>query len=254
MLNSCLIGEPVETPEYLAFVKERDERQKKLDGYVSEQYESLTKRAREQVGDYFVAVVVKQGKAPAGFQLKYEHGNPREKILERWREHLERRVGSGDTVFAPWKALAEVKPEEFEAKAPGLLEGLKTASPPSDALVLQSLIDAKPKSLVDVAAVYARLVNESRIAWEKLKSENAAAERLPDPRQQEHRRDAAAGRRIGQVGAEVERDPGRRVDAQEPRGAADDRGARDPLAIAEAEPGDGRAGEDLSAPVIERVD
>ena len=175
-----LIGEPVETPEYLEFKKEQAKRQGELDAYVAEQHASLTTRAREQIADYFVAVVVKQEKAPAGFQPKYQYGNPRERLVERWKEYLDRRIGSGDTLFAPWKALAALKTEEFEAKAPEVLEARKTASPPSDPLVLQALIDAKPKSLVDVAAVYARLVNESREAWLKLQKENAGADKLPD--------------------------------------------------------------------------
>ena len=176
-----LIGETVETPEYLEFKKQRDERQQEIDKYIAEQHVALTNQARDHAADYFVAVVIKQGKAPAGYQPKYQHGNPREKLVERWREYLERRVPAGDHLFTPWKVLAGLKPEEFEAKAPKILEEMQAKSgTPTDPLVLRSLIEAKPKSLVDVAAVYGRLVNESREAWQAFSKENPNAKRLLD--------------------------------------------------------------------------
>jgi len=175
-----LIGEPVETPDYIAFKKERDNRQQEIDKYVAEQHAALTIRARDQVADYFVAVVIKQGKAPAGYQPKYQHGNPREKLVERWREYLERRVGSADALFTPWKILAGLKPEEFEARAMPLLEELQAKNTPVDPLIFKSLIEAKPKSLVDVAAVYGRLVNESREQWQKFTKDIPDAKRLLD--------------------------------------------------------------------------
>jgi mono/diheme cytochrome c family protein len=175
-----LIGEPIETPEYLEFKKEQEKRQAEIEKYSAEQHVELTKRAREQIADYFVAVVIKQGKQPGGFEPKYQFGPPREKITERWKGYLDRRIEQGDTVFAAWKALNGLKPEEFVAKAPEVFGSLKGASPPADAVVVEALQAANVKSMIDVASVYAKLVNESREAWQKLKTENAAADKLPD--------------------------------------------------------------------------
>lgn len=181
-----LVGEPVETTDYKAYKQDRAKREQELDRYIAEQHKELTTRARDQIADYFVAVVVKQGKAPAGFEPKYQHGNPREKIVERWKEYLDRRIGGGDKdpVFKPWKALADLKPEEFAEKAPAVLEKLNGENPKPDERIVRILTESKPKSMVDVAATYAKLVDEARAEWQKLVAGKADAPNLPDASQE----------------------------------------------------------------------
>lgn len=87
-----------------------------------------------------------------------------------------------------------------------------------------------------------------------LANRTVEAKRLADPWQQEHQRDTAAGHRTGLVGAEIERNPSRRVHTREPQDAANQGGTSDSLLIEEAEPSDRRVRQDAPASVIERGD
>jgi mono/diheme cytochrome c family protein len=142
------------------------------DGY----YKALadeTAKFRSNPTGYLLAAQARKGNASAS-EMKAAMDMMKERKLDpELVQDVSRNVRSNDPVFAPFRALMNIGPAEFAAKAPAIIaEYAGTAAPaPSDdkkerrkapkasvnPLVLAALKDAKPQSLDDVAAIYDKL-------------------------------------------------------------------------------------------------
>lgn len=142
------------------------------DGY----YKALadeTAKFRSNPTGYLLAAQARKGNASAS-EMKAAMDMMKERKLDpELVQDVSRNVRSNDPVFAPFRALMNIAPAEFAAKAPAIIaEYAGTAAPaPSDdkkerrkapkvsvnPLVVAALKDAKPQSLDDVAAIYDKL-------------------------------------------------------------------------------------------------
>lgn len=142
------------------------------DGY----YKALadeTAKFRSNPTGYLLAAQARKGNASAS-EMKAAMDMMKERKLDpELVQDVSRNVRSNDPVFAPFRALMNISPAEFAAKAPAIIaEYAGTAAPaPADdkkerrkapkasvnPLVLAALKDAKPQSLDDVAAIYDKL-------------------------------------------------------------------------------------------------
>jgi hypothetical protein len=92
-------------------------------------------------------------------------------VLRRWKEFLGETAQKKDPFFAAWHALSGVGDKDFAAKAAEVVKGL-----PSDSVLSKALVASPPKTLAELAGVYAKLI-ESEIS--NLKSEIAKRPSFP---------------------------------------------------------------------------
>ncbi|WP_437200788.1 DUF1553 domain-containing protein [Planctomicrobium sp. SH664] len=118
---------------------------------------------RKQTPDYLVGLVRLKGKDLSSLKKgSAELGDLAPLVLKAWQRFLTQAEGSGDEVFAPWHALAELNADEFTARAPEVLEQFvgTPAARSGHPLVTAALRADPPSSMEEVARVYGRLLME----------------------------------------------------------------------------------------------
>jgi hypothetical protein len=180
-----LIVRPAEEARYAAYLQGLRERTRKFDRFIEEQYAKLTATFRAHAGEYLLAGQHEEVQ-PNFLAVMFLVDSTKELnpvMLQRWARYLEQSRKRHDPLLAPWHALAALSPEDFARRAPDVLARWRTAEAGKsvNAVVLDALSRAPPRSLADAAARYGELF---RAAAERGRS----AKRLDDPAWEEIRR------------------------------------------------------------------
>jgi hypothetical protein len=177
-----------ETPEFVAYEQELSKRQQAVEDYKREAFDGLLGRAREHADDYVLAAAASLRHADASEDLKYAHGQPREKLTGLWKELLERRMRADDSVFAPWRFARDSRADDLgSALEEYLLEVGRGEGPQINPLVVEALCTAHPDSMADVARAYGTLFADIDRRWRELSASGAAVPELTDPDAEELR-------------------------------------------------------------------
>jgi len=180
-----LIGEPVDSPEYRAYREEFAKRQKACDDYEAKVYVELKDHLRTRAGDYLQAILKEDKKLPDGVSLAYKDGEPAERLIGRWKQHLGR-VKNEDPVLGLWKRLVDTPAAEFSKS---LEMALKEATPPLNPRVKAALASAPPQNIVELAKAYGTLFAAVDAEWTTAtKDIPAPPAQLPDSAAEEVRR------------------------------------------------------------------
>jgi hypothetical protein len=163
-------------------------------GPAAEQYEKELAKREEAVRKFkkerHEKIVSEAGKAKAIEQYLLTSGKVREiedrrirdvaesnklnaRVLRRWKEFLAETKDRKEPLFAAWNALSGLPEKEFEQRAGEVLEKLGADAKTAELPVVKALLAAKPKSLPEVAGVYAKLI-ESEISNPKSEISNRA--------------------------------------------------------------------------------
>ena len=168
--NLPLIGEPEETPAYVAFKKELDKRQAAHDTYVKEKLQETLAdlRSPNVIAAYLMAATTpdtRQAKTDGKVQINRF-------LVARWRAFLKEKADEKDSVFALWRKYASIPDNKFAEKAG---EIAADSSDKINPLVSEEFEKSAPQSLSDVAKCYAELL----VRYDKPdKLEDANAEQL----------------------------------------------------------------------------
>ncbi len=119
----------------------------------SEQYELLTRTARERTADYLVHVVTTEPDVAetSVFFLSLLPDALRPQIVNRWRKLIQQRAVPDDVVFGPWHDLLadfQLRPEVWRAR--GVNE-----------VVIAAMVEARPQTAEEVAKAYGDLLTSS---------------------------------------------------------------------------------------------
>lgn len=138
---------------------------KDLDDLVNKFRAELPAKLRSQAGQYMLATI-DASRAPAGNLLSAAFaGFVRRPVVERWKRHLEQRAKENDAVFAAWRALAPLKPDEWKAKGPALLEELKKRARQQQwPAAVAELVKELPENHAALAARYQALFDKAMAA------------------------------------------------------------------------------------------
>jgi hypothetical protein len=173
------IGPPAMNDAYRVYEQELAKREAALQAFVSEQFAVLIDELRAHATDYLVAVVRKEGQVlPQGIGISLGPGDIRPDLVNRWRTYLEETAKQPHPVFGPWNELAKLPADGFADAAAKILAGLNDApdaQPRTNALVKKALQDSPPQSMLDVAAIYGRLLADAHHQWLALKKEKPPA-------------------------------------------------------------------------------
>ena len=188
-----LIGPPGETKAYQEYEKELAQREAALQAFLSEKLAALTDELRARSTEYLVAALRKDGQElPEGAATSLGSDDLRRGVLNRWREYLNETAKEPHPVFYAWHQLAALPAEGFAEKAVAVIAALNDAPdamPRTNLLVKKALTESPPKSMLDVAADYGRLLADVHNQWVKLVQENPGTvpTALPDPAAEEIR-------------------------------------------------------------------
>jgi mono/diheme cytochrome c family protein len=159
-----LVGEAPDTPEYREYLEELHRREQAVEDFVDRTHRSLLEDSRNRIGDYLVAIVAEADLVPEGIEVVYEGEEPREKLRNLWREHIER--DRFEDVFRPWREFAELPQSEFAARSGDVIAkcGEDAEINPR---ILAALRESPPQSMVDVARVYGGVLHAIDAEWQR---------------------------------------------------------------------------------------
>lgn len=186
-----LAKEPPNTPEYQAYIKERESRIKTRVDFLATKEAETRAKLRSRAGEFLAAAqdaVLLGGSEREDLARKLQMDPT---LLNRWVDLLNSRSHLNDPEFGPWKALnilAEgtlVEKQELALFLSSEDQGLKIWNP----FVLKALgwIDGKVltvQTLESVAEVYGKALSETENAWTQFKDQNPEALAFSDTHQE----------------------------------------------------------------------
>lgn len=180
-----LLHRPPATKEYEEFARELADRERKLSEWVRGKYEEVVGGARTRVAEYLLAAHAARGQPKIdNFMLIADGGDLNPYMLKRWQSYLERARRTGDSIFTPWHALSEVDEARFSVEASAKISELlaQTGTRPAvHPLVAQALTASPPKSMPELAEIYARLLADIDQRWRDSQATQPSLSALPDP-------------------------------------------------------------------------
>lgn len=166
----------------------------KVQQFAREQNEVLRNRLRMQVGLYLAEIAKGIGEQDLSTQfLSYRTDDIRPLVFNRWRTWLAG-MSKDDPVFGPWlemQSWGSIPDTEFQARrdeylgrlsaeldaigrTPEKLHALRGEPPKWNPFVVDALVEQKPNSLNDVAAVYGKVFADQQRAWLQALLESSA--------------------------------------------------------------------------------
>jgi hypothetical protein len=179
------------------YERELSELKMKYQQFAREQNEVMRNRLRMQVGLYLTEIAKGVGEQDTSTQfLSYRTDDIRPFIFNRWRTYL-KEFSKDDPVFGPWiemqswgkisEAEFQQRRDEYLSRLSGELDAsgrtadklhaLRGEPPKWSPFVVDALVEQKPNSLSDAAAVYGKVFAEQQRLWLQslLEASNEAA-------------------------------------------------------------------------------
>ncbi len=184
-----VLGTPDETTdEYKAFKAGLDERQKKLDDFISSSHETLLTGLTDSTANSLLGAARLLDLIPKD-NVPFEGKEPRLKQQERWKNYISERTKANpvDPVWRAWKILMAI-PDKDLAAAPA--EKLKPVLEDKEipAALKKILEEAPPKSHLEVAQAYGKCLTPIVEEWKKAKAATPPLEALADAEQERLRK------------------------------------------------------------------
>ncbi|MCZ6796206.1 MAG: PSD1 and planctomycete cytochrome C domain-containing protein [Planctomycetota bacterium] len=181
-----LVPRHCRVPEPEAFRKELGEKAAALKKRRRELHRQIAHEMRAWAGDYlrYIVQLMPEHRTRAQPMLRTKRGLLREVTaygrggVGRWRRYVEN-CGADDPVFGFWNRVVALPRDEVKGRAPALLADLRRAGP-VNVLVAQAFAEKAPATMVDVADVYGRLLEETEALWSARRKEESAADRFDD--------------------------------------------------------------------------
>jgi hypothetical protein len=167
------------------YERELGELKLKYQQFAREQNEVLRNRLRMQAGLYLAEIAKGVGEQDLSTQfLSYRTDDIRPLVFNRWRAYLHE-LGKNDPVFGPWlemQSWGTIPEAEFQkrrdeylsrlsgelnaiGRTPDKLHALRGEPPKWNPFIVDALVEQKPNSLSEVAAVYGKVFAEQQRLW-----------------------------------------------------------------------------------------
>ena len=192
-----VIGSVADENALQAYERELSSLKFKYQQFAREQNEIMRNRLRMQVGLYLTEIAKGIGEQDVSTQfLSYRTDDLRPLVFNRWRDYLQG-LGKDDPVFGPWlemQSWGAVPESEFTrrrdeyltrlsgeldaiGRTPDKLHALRGEPPKWSPFVVDALVEQKPKSLTEAAAIYGKVFADQQRQWLQalLETSNEAA-------------------------------------------------------------------------------
>ena len=178
-----VIGVPKDPAAHRQFITELANREAAVLNYEKESIPKLAEEIRDAAGDS-LQQIAKEIPAWTQTPVAFKGANePRRPVVQRWRELLSRNAAQPHPVLIPWFTLSKVeKAEEFPAAVTQLVESWSNDEEAArvNSLIRQSIIAQKPATLLDLARVYGKLLDDVRLQWVEQQKATPGADQLAD--------------------------------------------------------------------------
>ena len=141
-----------------------------LERFQRRAHRALVQELRSHAGEYLVDAL--EGRRPYLVPLPSNPGEVRHFVAERWLDLLDATAAGGAPAFAPWHALAAIKPgEDFSKRAAEIVAELSNGpaagarAPRANGLVLAALQRRTLGSMADAARAYGEAFDEVYRDW-----------------------------------------------------------------------------------------
>jgi len=176
-----LIGKlDMENPGIRRFYAEREKREKEVQDYITKSHHDLLQQSVVQLDDLIPAAAKSMELVDKDTDLQPKHGTPRSKLIEHWKKLITRRVKENDPVFTAWKQLMAISDDVLAQPENAVVTQLlnDAAVPAPFKTALQS---SPPHSRLEVARMYASVLQGILDEWNQVRQADPAPESLPDP-------------------------------------------------------------------------
>ncbi|MDP7019893.1 MAG: PSD1 and planctomycete cytochrome C domain-containing protein [Pirellulaceae bacterium] len=176
-----LFERPPETEEYQKYAAGLEERLGKLHDFIEARHSELVGGARQRADEYLLAAHRVRNHPPTDdFMLLTDKGALNPTMILRWRIYLQETEQAEDPIWLPWHAVADIADEQFADEAGQVFESLARQPAAIHPLLAAAWGESPPGSRVELAKLYAKLLQQAGDRWTKHVAENPGAERLPD--------------------------------------------------------------------------
>ncbi|MCA9024128.1 MAG: PSD1 domain-containing protein [Planctomycetaceae bacterium] len=159
------------TPQDEAFQAELKTRHEKLQTTLAERRAESSARARSRVADYLKAQTELDRFPAQGFDQIFQESDLLPEFVRRWERYLRNAHRSGDPVFVPWHAYAELNADDFTTLAQGVTNELQSAEPETMNSLVTAAFAKPPASFAEVIERYAGLFTDIDTHWQALLEE-----------------------------------------------------------------------------------
>jgi len=181
-----LIGTPMETQEYTAYLNELNKRKEDLNQYRQNKRNEYVELARKQTPDYLAKTLAGRGEKLLE-KLSFLSLDPKDlkpKLSERWRNYLKDRVKPEHPVWGLWHELSNLPDDQFAEQAPAALARLFERPEGNEPNQINPLVKAAfaaetPASRMDLARLYGKVLHEALEQWKQQGANAEALGKLP---------------------------------------------------------------------------
>jgi len=174
-------------PHTQAYLAERAKREKAIEEFIQNSHQELLQKAIDQMDDLIPAAARNMKLVDEKQDLQFKHGTPRVKLVAHWQNHVTARIQANDPVFAVWSKLMAI-PDEHLSQANHLTVSTLLADPAVPVPFKAALQSAAPQSHLDVARLYARILQDAAQKWKEAREQMPPLESLPDPQEESLRK------------------------------------------------------------------
>ena len=165
-----LIGDPHAQPGYDKYVVELEKRQAALDRYVAEQTRGIMDIERQRTTDYLILVVKQLGYAVDNEFFKSIQSRTRPPLAALWATFIQQQAMPNNPVFSVWRDYLTGPKEQFAKRAEEITAKLNQSGDERpyaslNPLLRDALRKTPPKTMVEVAEVYGRLLGLAETRW-----------------------------------------------------------------------------------------
>jgi hypothetical protein len=187
-----LIAPPSESEAYRAFEAELNKRRGVLNEFGTTKRNEFVDKARQQTGDYLARVIAGE-RANLLEKLAFLTLDPKDlkrQLIERWQRYLNERTQNDEhALWGLWRELLALKDDKFAEESPKIVERFAKRPEGEDKLQINPLLKAAvvadpPKSRVDVARVYGKLLSDVVPVWQEKGANEEALNKLSGPQRQ----------------------------------------------------------------------
>lgn len=184
-----LIETPEPSEDYEYYELELMARERRLREFVERKHGEIVQGARTNIAGYLMGVFADRHQPPTeDFMLITDQGDLHPTVIARWRVLLGR-AGEKSSIWMPWLKYSALDQTNFTAEAAVEVEAAIAAADFLNPRVTKAFAGTKPKSMKEVAEIYAGVLGEVQKQWEEVRS---ASERTPkrllDPADEELRK------------------------------------------------------------------
>lgn len=181
-----LLGDPVPSEQYDAFLQAKADKQKEVDDWLEGRRVATEQELRSRVADYlvyFAETIGQERKRRGSYQGK--RGALRRAAVFRWQDFLSDANVSSGPIWDLLRSIAAIKADEFAAKLP---EQLKTFGSQEFAAehqagiqkLISKLEESQPKTVEETAQVIGDVFESVFASWGEAKKADPPLEALAD--------------------------------------------------------------------------